>query len=175
MLAAMAESECHQEIDDWYLFLGSASCNAKVRRNRLKVKRLVEERFGFQRWASIRHSMVDDSMVDDTTGGPIDLLVDELGVVDPPRSVAKAHGVPFGASAVAAIHVNKWRRRFELGPMRAEATEVVVDGHPDRLTTVAIEGCDLDDLIRLRAELGLDRHPNLAYHLALAPVLGRAA
>jgi hypothetical protein len=172
VLSRLADEERVESHEDWYLLLGQRSCNAKIRRNRLKVKRLIEERFGFQRWAAVRHRMASGDVC------PLELLMDELRLDDPNQGCPPDFEAPAGRAtpggAVPALHVTKWRRRFDLGSIRAEATEVEIEGHSGRLRTVAIEGHELDELIRLRASLGLDRSPNLAFHLAISSlVLGR--
>jgi hypothetical protein len=69
-----------------------------------------------------------------------------------------------------ALPVRKNRRRFRIGSIKAEVTAVRVDGEPDRLATMAIEGPNLPELVELRDHVGLGDAPNLALHLAVDPL-----
>ena len=51
-LARMADVERDERLDDCYLLVANPLWNAKIRANRLKVKRLVGVTAGFQRWSS---------------------------------------------------------------------------------------------------------------------------
>ena len=139
-LATLAELERQERLDDCYLLVGDRTFNAKIRRNRLKIKRLIGVRHGFQRWVS-SHT--------DLTSWPL---------------------LPLDTSdGVRPVFVTKHRRRFRFGSVRAEAAEVDVLGRPGLLRTLAIEGKDLDELVRLRSTLGLAHVPNVALHLAVDP------
>ena len=48
-LAAWADAESHQELEDCYLLFGGYSYNAKIRGRRLKIKSLVRCCDGFER------------------------------------------------------------------------------------------------------------------------------
>ncbi|MGI9611400.1 MAG: hypothetical protein ACR2QO_00710 [Acidimicrobiales bacterium] len=144
-LSMLADVERHEQLDDCYLLVDDSGYNAKIRRNCLKIKRLVEVTLGFQRWSSSTSDLV----------GPVPQL-DAFG-------------------GVRAVFVTKERCRFRFGSIRAEVTEVDVIGQPGTLRTLAIEGKDLDDLIRLRSALGLAHLPNVALHLAVEGAAHRLA
>lgn len=171
-LSRLAAVERRQRLHDCYLLDGDPACNAKIRRSRLKVKRLEEERLGFQRWSTRWHRL--------PTGAPDPLLAELDEVLHDledctPRSeeydetLAKVVDELDPTGALRAVFVTKHRRRFRFGSIQAESTSVVVDGQPDQLSTVAIEGPDLHDLIQLRASLGLEHVPNLPLHVAVDP------
>ena len=144
-LSVLADVERHEQLDDCYLLLDDWSYNAKIRRNCLKIKRLVDVRLGFQRWSSSKSDLVGPVPQLDTSGG------------------------------VRAVFVTKERCRFRFGSIRAEVTEVDVFGQPGVLRTLAIEGKDLDELVRLRSVLGLAHLPNVALHLAVEGAAHRLA
>ncbi len=139
-LARLADTERVEHLDDCYLLLGDRACNAKIRQDHLKIKRLIQVRDGFEQWSSAK----------------LDLqLAPQLAATD----------------GVRAVFVAKHRCRFRFGSIRAEATDVDVVGWPGILHTLAIEGRDLDDLVRLRASLGLAHLPNVAVHRAVDAAL----
>jgi len=138
-LSFLADAERQERLDDCYLLVGDRSWNAKIRENRLKIKRLVDVRMGFQRWSSAKTDLA----------APVPQL--EM------------------SNGVRPVFVTKHRHRYRFGSIRAEATEVDVLGQPGRLHTLAIEGKDLDQLVRLRSTLGLAHLPNVALHLAVDP------
>ena len=168
-LSSLADTERDESFEDCYLLVQDPSCNLKIRRNRLKVKRLVEERFGFQRWSTDWHRISVDPGRDrsESTGGMMDpeaieteqqrnqtLLADVVTALDPTANLRP-------------VFVTKYRRRFRFGSMRAEVADLEIGGRSGRLCTTAIEGRNLLDLIQLRSALGLDLTPNVAVHLAL--------
>lgn len=160
-LSSVADSEREELIEDWYLLIDDRACSLKVRRSRLKVKRLVEERFGFQRWSSNWHSLKvlgSDEPEFDLARNPVDGL--------------EAVGVPGQdlATTLRPVLVTKHRTRFRCGSVRAEIADLQVDGHPGSLCTVAIEGRDLVDLLHLRSALGIDLVPNVAVPWVLDPL-----
>jgi hypothetical protein len=159
-LARSADRVCSEELEDWYLSIGGPSCNAKIRRDRLKIKRLVGEAEGFQCWSSSRRPIMGDGI------DPLAVLADELGFDPAPPSTGGLDG-PSPIPGVELIHVLKWRQRFDLGEVRAEVAEMAVNGCAGRHLSVAIEGRDLDELVRLRSLLGLGDSPNVAVHVAI--------
>lgn len=165
-LANLADSAREEQLEDCYLLLTDPACNLKIRRNRLKVKRLVEERFGFQRWSTNWQRVTAEASE----------LVDEASQAD---SEAVMRPDSAGYEAVVGelrpvvnlrpVFVTKYRRRFRFGSMRAEVTDMEIGGQNERMCTTAIEGRNLLDLIQLRSSLGFDLVPNVAVHLALDP------
>lgn len=136
-LTMLGGDERQERLSDCYLLDGDPARNTKIRRRKLKVKHLVEEVQGFQWWSSAWHELAE--------------ALEEVETDDPLR----------------AVFVTKHRRRFRIGSMKAESTTVGIQGRPRSLQTLAIEGPDIQDLIRLRAMLGLTGVPNLALHLAV--------
>jgi hypothetical protein len=63
--------------------------------------------------------------------------------------------------------VSKQRRRYRVGDLRAESTDITIAETGDVLHTLSIEGDDLDQLRSLRRRLGLHGHENIAVHNAL--------
>jgi hypothetical protein len=164
-LLSLADSSSEKHFKDCYLLIDDPTCNLKIRRNRLKVKRLVEERFGFQRWSTDWHKVTTEAAphsggAQAAPGGAVRTESAGLGDV-----VEELHP----AADLRPLFVTKHRMRFRFGSMRAEVTDLEVGQNGERLCTTAIEGRDLLDLIRLRSSLGLDLVPNVAVHLALDP------
>lgn len=164
-LSSWADEETHQEVEDHYLLVGGYAVNAKIRRRKLKIKRLLELRDGFERWSVHRRRL--DRPFDDLDGLPDNVF--DLG-----RS-RSGHGQfslmtedsgRFGWDGEVVL-VTKRRRRFRLGSLRAEVSEMRLDGQRRPLRTVAIEGRDLADLVELRQSLAIAELPNRAVHLAV--------
>ncbi|MCP5033723.1 MAG: hypothetical protein GY939_18145 [Actinomycetia bacterium] len=165
-LSTLADVELEEELHDCYLLVADRGCNAKIRRNQLKVKTLIGKRSGFERWSTMWHRLSDE------VPQPFDQLMSELSNRSPrkrghERTVARTIDKLDLDNDLRAVVVDKHRRRFQFGSIRAEATDLFVQGQPRRLRTLAIEGPDLDDLIRVRSLLGLAKVPNLALHLAV--------
>lgn len=161
-LARMAKEESRQEFDDCYFLGEDNDWNAKVRNDRLKVKQLVGEERGFERWTSEWHESSD------TAPKPYDDLFDELGLDRPQRGksfdLLKAVAELDPDTGARAVFVTKKRRRYRLGSVRAEVTDVEIHGSRDVLRSLSIEGDDLDDLVALRKTLGLRDLPNMPMH-----------
>ncbi len=163
-LADMAAAEPKQRLADCYLIGDDPSLNTKIRRSRLKVKHLREERLGFQRWSTSWHRLAEEAkeellMAGAAPGDPLSedyeqMLTDTIDDLE-------------WSGDVRPVLVTKHRRRFRVGSVRAESTTVMVDGMSKLLRTIAIEGYDLHDLIHLRAVLGLEHVPNLPLHTAV--------
>ena len=171
LLSDLAGNGRKERLNDCYLLNGDPSHNAKIRHSRLKLKHLEEERLGFQRWSTAWHRVPKD------VPEPFDkLLADisraELRSDDIQHILAEAADGLDGEYTVRAVFVTKRRRLFKIGSMKAEATTVKIEGRPGSLSTVAIEGPDLHELIRLRQTLGLAHAPNLAVHEAVAREFG---
>ena len=164
LLAELAEDESAEEVDDCYLIVDDPSWNAKVRNDALKVKQLVEEDRGFERWVAHKHRSSD------TAPSPFDDLFDELGLeglaADDYDLASAVDRLP-ASSEVRAVFVTKHRLRYRIGCLRAEATDVVIQATGEVLQTLAIEGDDLDQLEGLRAKLGLADEPNTPVHQAI--------
>lgn len=164
-LLSLADSASEKHFKDCYLLVDDPTCNLKIRRNRLKVKRLVEERFGFQRWSTNWHRVTTEAPQADR--GPqsaqtVVMPTDPTGLGD---VVEELHPT----ADLRPLFVTKHRMRFRFGSMKAEVTDLEVGSSGEHLCTTAIEGRDLLELIRLRSSLGLDLVPNVAVHLALDP------
>ena len=148
LLAQLADDQITETIEDCYFLGDEAGVNVKVRDRILKVKQLVEREDGFERWESNRYRAAD------TAPAPFCELFEQL------HRLHEQHGKAFDlAKAVArldksaegrAVLVTKERRRFRIGSMRAEITDVTLDHTGNVLRTLAIEGDDLDELVQLR-------------------------
>lgn len=165
-LAKLADNETREQVDDCYLLTDDDAWNVKVRGNTLKLKRLVAERKGFERWVSGTYHP------DDELPAPFEELCEELDL-DRVRSkgsysLSTAIDELDPELGVTAVFVAKRRRRYDIGLLRAEVTEIVIKDTKESLTTLAIEGENLGELIELRKQLGLKREPNVPVHQAIA-------
>ncbi len=162
-LASLADIDRSRELTDCYLLTPDPSLNVKIRHRRLKIKRLVEERAGLQQWSSSWHRHPGEAPK------PFDDLLTELAKrsADARNTAKLAKHINATDLGLQAVAVTKNRRRLRLGTVRAEVAELAVGDRAKRLTTVAIVGRDIDDLLHLRDELGLSKTPNVAVHLAI--------
>lgn len=163
-LSKLATEESTEKFDDCYFLSDDPSLNAKVRDDSLKVKELVDTRKGFECWVSTWHESADDAP------SPFDDLFDELRLDRPARG--KRYDFPkavkkLDEDAPRPVFVTKRRRRYRVGGIRAESTEIRIKGTCERLHTLAIEGEDLDSLVALRKELGLKKQDNIPVHRAI--------
>lgn len=165
LLAKLADEETRERVDDCYLLIDDPSWNAKVRDDTLKVKELITENKGFERWASSKHQSSDDAP------SPFDELYEHLDL-DRVRD-SKSFNLLDAVAAldpdlgVRAVFVTKRRRRYRIGSLKAEVTNIKITETGESLRTVAIEGDDLDELVALRKKLGLRDEPNIPVHQAL--------
>lgn len=166
-LARLASNKVEERVKDCYLLVEDSSWNAKIRGNNLKVKQLIAEDEGFERWTSDQHRTAD------TAPSPFDDLFEELRLDRPQRGKSydlyKAVDELDPASGARAVFVIKHRRRYTVGDLRAEVTDIEITETSDVLHTLSIEGDDLDDLVALRKKLGLRDEPNIAVHEAIDP------
>ncbi len=165
MLAKMATDQSREQYDDCYLLVDDLGWNAKVRDRSMKVKQLIAEKHGFESWTSDWYKKADG------VPAPFDELFTEL------RLDRRSKGKSFDLSKAAAkleddvarvVFVSKDRRRYRIGELRAEVTDVEIEGTDEALRTLAIEGSDLEALVALREELGLKDVPNMAMHVAIS-------
>lgn len=165
LLAKLATEQSTETVEDCYLLVDDPSWNAKIRDNTLKVKQLVAERKGFEQWTRDRHRTADSAP------SPFDAIFEQLGLDRPQRGeeydlfeeIARL-GVDSG---VRAVFVTKERRRYRIGDLRAEATDIRIHGTDEVLHTLSIEGDDLGQLATLRKRLGLRGEDNISVHNAL--------
>lgn len=164
-LAGLADTVSKEQVNDCYLLVDDSSWNAKVRDNTLKIKQLVEDDRGFQRWSADRHRDVD------TTPTPFDEIFEQLRLDRPQRGksfdLRKAVKALDDETGVRAVFVTKQRLRYRIGDLRAEATDVKLRETGEVMHTLSIEGDDLDELVMLRKRLGLRDEPNIAVHDAI--------
>ncbi len=165
LMSKLASDETRDRIEDCYLLVDDPSWNAKVRDNTLKIKQLVAEDKGFEQWVSGRHRSSD------SVPSPFDTLFDELRLDRPqngkPYDLSRAVQKLNPELGVKAVFVTKKRRRFRIGSLRAEVTDIEIDETGELLRTLSIEGDDLDELVSLRKKLGLREQPNVAVHQAI--------
>jgi hypothetical protein len=165
ILEKLADEQTTEQVADCYVLVDDSSLNVKVRDSTLKIKQLVAERKGFEQWRSDRHHSVD------TVPTPLDAIYVRLGL-DRSRyeeaidltAVATVAGLDSG---VRLVTVSKQRRRFRVGDLRAESTDITITETGEVLHTLSIEGDDLELLRALRRRLGLHGHENVAVHHAL--------
>jgi hypothetical protein len=164
-LARLASEETTERVKDCYLIVDDHSWNAKVRDNTLKVKQLVAEDKGFEQWSRNNHHSST------TAPSPFDEVFDELRLDRPQRGksydLEKAVANLDPDSGVRAVFVTKDRRRYRIGNMRAEVTDISVHETGEVLRTLSFEGDSLEELVALRKELGVKNEPNLAVHQAI--------
>lgn len=162
----MADSEAiHEEIEDCYLISDDEEWNAKVRDDRLKLKQLVKQKRGFERWDSRWHRDVDG------TPAPWDDVYDQLRLDKPARGknfdLDKAVKKLDDDGGVQAVFVSKQRTIYRIGNIRAEIVKIDPRDGGKRLHSIALQGSDISELRSLASDLGLDEEPNVAMHVAI--------
>ncbi len=165
LLGKMASAETFERVTDCYLLVDDPTWNAKLRGRKLKIKQLVAERKGFERWVARKHRSSD------TAPSPFDELFDGVDLEELlDGGVEALHSVLDGMDpelGVRAVFVTKHRRLFEVGSLKAEATDIEIVETKEVLRTLAIEGDDVDELVELRRALGLRDQPNTPVHRAI--------
>lgn len=168
-LKQMADTATRESVDDCYLLVDDPTWNAKLRDDTLKIKQLVSQHKGFERWVSAKHRSADSAP------SPFDELYDELDL-DRLRTKKKytiddALEKLNPDSGVRPVFVSKDRHRYTVGDLRAEVTDIAIHDSGEVLRTLSIEGDDLKELVRLRKKLGLKGVRNTAVHQAIDPGL----
>jgi len=165
LLAKLATEQTTETVNDCYLLVDDPSWNAKIRDNTLKIKQLVDERKGFEQWTSDRHRTAE------SVPSPFDTIFEQLGLDRPQRGeeydLFTEIAALDGDAGVRAVFVTKERRRYRVGDLRAEATDIRIRETGEVLYTLSIEGDDIDELASLRKRLGLRGEDNVAVHSAL--------
>ncbi len=165
LLAKLATEQTTEQVNDCYLLVDDPSWNAKIRDNTLKIKQLVAERKGFEQWTRDRHRTAD------STPSPFDVIFEQLGLDRPQRGEEYDLYTEIAAldadAGVRAVFVTKERRRYRIGDLRAEATDIKIRDTGEILHTLSIEGDDIDELSALRKRLGLRNEDNVAVHNVL--------
>lgn len=164
-LAKLATSTTVETFDDCYLLIDDNEWNAKVRDNTLKIKQLVSERKGFEAWSR------DEYVSKRETPSPFDDIFKALKLDRPQRGkkydIRRAVEGLDSESGVRAVFVTKERRRFEIGHVVAESTDITIADTDQVLHTLSVEGDDLKALTALRKELGLRDEENIAVHTVI--------
>jgi len=167
MLARLADSTTTERVRDCYLLVDDPSVNMKIRGNTLKIKQLVAERKGFEQWSSDRHRSVK------TVPPEFESVFEKLRLDRPQRGKKfdlKAELRRLGPeSGVRPVFVTKKRRRYRIGAIRAESTDIEIHQSGEVLHTLSIAGDDLDALTALRKRLGLRNEDHVAVHHAIDP------
>ncbi len=165
-LEKLASDVTEERVKDCYLLVEDSTWNAKVRNNTLKIKQLVSEHKGFERWSAERPTSAA------AAPSPFDDLFERLRLDRPQRGKSydlyDAVGRLDADPDTQVVFVVKHRRRYTIDKLRAEVTDIEITDTGEVLHTLAIEGDDLDDLVALRKQLGLRDHPNVAVHEAIA-------
>ncbi len=164
-LARLASAKTNERVKDCYLIVDDPSWNAKVRNNALEVKQLVAENKGFEQWSHNKHRSSA------TVPSPFDLVFEELRLDRAQRGrkydLAKAVAKLEPGSGVRAVFVTKQRRRYRVGGVRAEVTDIKIHATGETLRTLSFEGDNLKELVALRKRLGVRDEPNVAVHQAI--------
>lgn len=163
-LRRLATEETEERTEDCYLLVDDPTWNAKLRDNSLKVKQLIDEDLGFERWVARREAAPEAT-------SPFDDLFDDLDLdrlrASKPKQVAAAIEELDPDLGVRAVFVTKQRVHYRVGSLRAEVTDIEIVETGEVLQTLAIEGDDLDELVSLRKKLGLRKEPNTPVHQAI--------
>ena len=162
MIRDLADSETREEVDDCYLIVDDFEYNAKIRDNRLKTKELVSEDKGFEAWTSQTHrssESVPAALEPIYEALKLDRLRSKkrFSLADALKGLEDHEGV-------RAVQVTKRRRRYALGELKAEVTDVEIHPSGEVVRTLSIEGNNLRDLVKLRKTLGLKGESNTAVH-----------
>lgn len=167
-LADLASSSSRETFEDCYLLVDDPEWNAKIRDNTLKIKQLVSEDKGFERWSRNNYT------TSKATPSPFDEVFEALNLDRPQRGkkydIERAVRELDPESGVRPVFVTKERQRFEVGDLIAEVTDISFADSDEVLHTLSVEGDDLKALVRLRKELGLRGEPNIAMHQAIDEV-----
>jgi hypothetical protein len=165
LLAKLADEQSTEKVNDCYLLVDDPAWNAKIRNNTLKIKQLVAERKGFEQWTRDRHRTADSAP------SPFDLIFEQLGLDRPQRGEEYDLYTEIAAldseAGVRAVFVTKERRRYRIGNLRAEATDIKIRETGEVMHSLSIEGDDLEELVALRKRLGLRGEDNVGVHHAL--------
>ncbi len=162
MIRELADSETREEVDDCYLIVDDLDYNAKIRDNKLKTKELVSEDKGFEAWTSQTHRSAD------SVPAPLESIYEALKLdrLHSKKSFSLTDALKGldDHDGARAVQVTKRRRRFTLGDLRAEVTDVEIHTTGEVVRTLSIEGDDLRALVKLRKALGLKGESNTAVH-----------
>lgn len=165
LLAKLATERTVERVDDCYLLVEDATWNAKIRDNTLKIKQLVAEHQGFEQWTSDRHRSAESAPT------PFDTVFERLRLDRPQRGkkydLFREIASLDADEGIRPVFVTKHRRRYRIGELRAESTEIHLLGTSEVLHTLSIEGDDLEELTALRDRLGVHDRENVAVHDAL--------
>lgn len=152
---------------DCYVLAFQPDVNAKIRGEDLEIKHLIDRQAGLERWRPEWESRAP------FTPAVTERLFAELGLEAPSSTISRSISVD---RLVAELHrhdhldtawVTKDREFFDVGGVSAEVTELTIDHHALRLSTIAIEGTDPDAVIAERSVLGMDGMENIAVHRAV--------
>jgi len=175
-VAARIDDATESEGDECYLLAPSDSgVNPKIRGGTLDVKRLIRVRHGCEQWEPV------DKASFPLTAATISASLFGVIGLEPPVFERSEYNVEQLVTEVVApdhrldaISVDKTRTIGMAGACRAEIARVTIAGRFPT-TTVAIESSDLDALVALRAELGLEGATNENYPDAIRRIVGGTA
>lgn len=144
---------------DTYFLPLDPTLNPKIRGDeRFEVKRRDEVAQGLERWSlpvSTDFPMQADALL------PLGMTILDGREIETPAALETA----LEAAGLPVVAVRKHRRRFSVGAVDGEITEVLGGGLP--AITVAIEAADFSDLKETASQLGLRDHPNESYGAVL--------
>lgn len=173
MLATRIDDVIESEGDECYLLAPpDLGVNPKIRDGLLDVKRLIRVQRGCEQWEPVAKESFP------LTAATISASLFGLVGLEPPSLVRGEYSVDELIAEVVvpdpridAVAVEKSRTLGTVGPSRAEIARVTIAGR-FRTSTVAIESTDLDALVGLRAELGLEGAANENYPDAIRRIVG---
>lgn len=152
---------------DCYVLAFQPGVNAKIRGDDLEIKHLIDRQAGLQRWRPAWESRAP--FAPEVT----DRLFAEFGLEAPSSTSSRSISVDRLVAELRrhdhldAAWVTKDREFFDVGDVSAEVTELTIDDHGVRLSTIAIEATDPDAVIAERRELEMEGMENIAVHRAV--------
>jgi hypothetical protein len=160
------------EEETYLIPLGMLSRNIKIRDDALEIKEMLADRNGLELWhlsARLEFpipalTLERELMVLLKIGQP--LRHERYG----PREIMEDIVAP--RRNVVAIPLRKRRHLYEVAGCRAETAEIELQGQ--RLMTAAAEHEEAERVLEAVQLMGLDRHPNASYPIALTRLLPEA-
>lgn len=157
--------------ETYILAKGLRSLDVKVRGDALEIKEMLADRDGTQLWNPAERlvfpipalTLERALMVRLMIGQP--LSRERYGLAEIMSDIVEAR------DNLVAVPLRKRRRLLEVAGCRAETTEVEIRGH--RVMTACAENEAPERVLAAAREMGIDRLPNLAYPMALLPLLPR--
>ena len=164
-LRRAASDSTSETIRDCYVLAQSPSLNAKIRGQRLDVKRLIRRCNDLEQWKP------DWSEEAPFSAEAVERLFEDLGRRPP---AAGDSGLDVDAfvgllrSRLDAAWVIKRRNHHRFHSVLAEATDIEIERTREVLSCVTLESEDPGAVIEARRRIGLEGVENVPVHLAVA-------